>query len=77
MDSGFNYRVREEWFKEHAPYCSNTFVCREEKCGQVEDWRQNHQTLCAMHWQENKQKEKTLVTTTTNFPLTTTTANHY
>ncbi len=68
MDAGFTYDKREDWFKQHKPYCLDKYVCDQEICRDKEPWRQNHILLCKFHHEENeKRKEEYIATLDTKY----------
>lgn len=52
---------RQDWFREHKPFCDDTWVCQLGKCKEVEEYKQNHITACRFHIKENQGKQGDLV----------------
>ena len=57
LDAAFDYDNREEWFKEHAEFCDNTWVCKVGQCESKDEMYKNHILVCSRHINENMERE--------------------
>ena len=58
LDAAFDYDNREDWYKEHADYCDNTWVCKVGQCETKDDLYKNHILVCTRHINENMELEQ-------------------
>ena len=54
-DSGFIIKDRENWFREHKPFCNDKFACKTGLCAKNEDIKQNHILICRYHEEHNRE----------------------
>ena len=54
-DANFTLDNRENWFKEHKPYCSDRNICKHGPCPTKDQWFQNHILVCGRHYKQNSE----------------------
>ena len=54
MDAAFNPETREDWYKEHKNFCTDSFLCDVDECKDRPPHLRNNFTLCSKHREQNR-----------------------
>ena len=57
LDSKFDMKNREDWFREHEQYCDSSWLCNEGNCKDKPEVWKNHILLCTYHIEQNMERE--------------------
>ncbi len=57
LDSKFDMKNREAWFREHEQYCDSRWVCTEGTCRDKPEVWKNNICICNYHLEANMEKE--------------------
>ena len=61
IDANFDYKNRTNWFREHEPYCSDEWICPEQKCKDLPPIRQNHFLICSRHIVAGEERQEAYI----------------
>ena len=53
MDAAFNPETREDWYREHKNFCTDSFLCDVDECKDRPPHLRNNFTLCSKHREQN------------------------